>query len=136
MRKNSFQAEKHIAALNNAKKAMQLRTDTFSKEDIVRTLKGAGIPSTWYFLKALVEVNILQKVGRDRYMFVSKEPIFVDKLASAYKKYTQLTTKKIEKSVVETAIPVKNDDIESAIELLKKNGYHILSPIGILYKEV
>lgn len=135
MRKNSFQADKCIAALNNAKKAMQLRANTFSKEEIIRTLKGAGIPSNWYFLKALISVNILQKVGRDKYMFTSKDPIFVEKLANAYKEYSSHINKKPE--VVETAIPVKveESDIEAAIKLLKENGYHILSPIGILYKE-
>lgn len=122
-----FKAEKHIAALNNAKKAMQLTERPFSTEDILRMLKGAGIPSNRSFCKAMKDCGLIQRVGRDKYMFTSKEPIFVDKLANTYAKYKEGN----KNTVVAQVLPSFTE--EDAIKLLKEKGYEILAPVGVMY---
>ena len=128
-----FKAEKHIAALNNAKAATQVTGRPFSKEDMLRMLKGSGIPSNPHFWKAFKDSGIIQKVGTDKYMFTSKEPIYKDRLQNVYNTYKNSLAYYKKKEVVETAKVIEQPSIEDAIKLLKENGYDILAPVGVMY---
>jgi len=138
MRK-SFDPNDCIAALNNVKNALQQRGTPFSKEQLLEAFRGCGLPTTSKFFKVFKDSGIIQEISRGRYMFTSKEPIFVGTLVNIKHKYQEINKQRNQKYYTKKQQQLKeepDDSIQSAIKLLKKHGYQILMPIGVLYKKL
>ena len=88
MRK-TFDPRDCISALNNAKQALQLKSSPFSKEVMLNSLKGCGLPINSRFWCVFRKSGILQEVSKGRFMFTSKDPIFIGKLDKIQKKYQE-----------------------------------------------
>ena len=144
MSKKSFNPFDCIGPLNTAKQGIQMAECTFSKESILITLKGCGLPTNSTFWSIFRNSGILQEVSKGRFMFASKEPIYVGMLIKIQNKYLELLrhyknnskSPKVPDTVCEKDSPKNNISIEEAIKLLKEQGYRILAPIDVVYKEV
>lgn len=153
MKKGEKISNEHISALNNAKKAMIIAGNNFTKESILEALRGCGLPTNDTFWKIFKQSGIIECLPMHRYRFANNNPIYIGALTAIYTKYQktkqdiykfyckpkQENNSSVEntKEVVETA-EIINDDaaILSAIKLLKSKGYQVLKPAGILYKVV
>lgn len=149
MSKRSFNPQECIAPLNNIKKAMQLTGSPFSKETMLNSLKGCGLPTNPKFWSVFRNSGILQEVSKGQFMFTSKDPIFVGELIRIQKKYQELSHRYKNNSVqkrdtsnseeeTQRELP-KNDPLamtQFAIDLLKEQGYLIFAPICIEYTQV
>lgn len=151
MSKRSFNPQECIAPLNNIKKAMQLTGRPFSKETMLNSLKGCGLPINTNFWSVFRKSGILQEVSKGQFMFASKDPIFVSELIKIQKKYQELshryknnsaqkqdTPKPEEKEETQHELP-ENDPLaltQFAIDLLKEQGYLIFAPTCIEYTQV
>lgn len=151
MSKRSFNPQECIAPLNNTKKAMQLTGKPFSKETMLNSLKGCGLPINTNFWSVFRKSGILQEVSKGQFMFASKDPIFVGELIKIQKKYQELshryknnssqkqdTPKLEEKEETQHKLP-ENDPLaltQFAIDLLKEQGYLIFAPSRIEYTQV
>lgn len=138
-----FDPKKCIGPLNNAKQALQWKNVPFDKETLLNNLKACGLPTNNIFWSALRKSNILQEVSKGKYMFTSKEPIFVGALEEVKKSYQGIIKKhnnKQSKKKVEDTLEIPENDPKAmtqfAIDLLKEQGYKILAPVDIVYKEV
>ena len=142
MSKKSFNPFDCIGPLNTAKQGIQMAERTFSKESILITLKGCGLPTNSTFWSIFRNSGILQEVSKGKFMFASKEPIYVGMLIKIQNKYRELmrhyknNSSKVLDTVCEKDSPKNNISIEEAIKLLKEQGYRILAPIDVVYKEV
>ncbi len=151
MSKRSFNPQECIAPLNNIKKAMQLTGSPFSKEAMLNSLKGCGLPTNSHFWSVFRKSGILQEVSKGQFMFTSKDPIFVGELIKIQKKYQELSRRYRDNSaqkqdtpkpeVKEEAQhePPENDPLaltQFAIDLLKEQGYLIFAPTSIEYTQV
>lgn len=124
----------------------------FTKETMLTSLKGCGLPVNSTFWSIFRNSGIIQEVSKGKYMFTSKDPIYVGVLKAIKTKYLELKHKyykvheekkasmevaeaqsEIPEDSVETAI---ESEIQAAIELLKKEGYQILAPIGVIYQRL
>ena len=134
MSRKLFDPNDCIGALNSIKTALQAREIPFSKECILKNLKGCRLPTNSNFWKVFRESGILQETSKGMYMFTSKEPIHVKDLTQIKQKYQAI----IKKYQPETAKPVAkpvddlSDKIEFAINFLKEQGYLVLAPSYIL----
>ena len=78
------------------------------------------------------------------YKFKGKEPIHISALETIkrkYQEYHRKYNKKVIKPEVQEVLPEdnaeeKNITIQSAINLLKEQGYVIFAPIGIMYSKL
>ena len=142
MSKKSFNPFDCIGPLNTAKQGIQMAERTFSKESILITLKGCGLPTNSTFWSIFRNSGILQEVSKGKFMFASKEPIYVGMLIKIQNKYRELmrhyknNSSKVPDTICEKDSPKNNISIEEAIKLLKEQGYRILAPIDVVYKEV
>ena len=142
MSKKSFNPFDCIGPLNTAKQGIQMAERTFSKESILITLKGCGLPTNSTFWSIFRNSGILQEVSKGKFMFASKEPIYVGMLIKIQNKYRELmrhyknNSSKVPDTICEKDFPKNNISIEEAIKLLKEQGYRILAPIDVVYKEV
>ena len=131
-----FQAIQHIAELNNFK--MQSKSLILSREDFCAALKNCSIPSNALFFNEFRNSGLLVKVGKDTYAWKDIKPIHFKTLQLIYctyqnklNKYLQTyNNKKKEKDLL------KREQIESAITLLKNNGFEIFAPYKGLYKKL
>lgn len=141
MSRRSFDPKECIGALNNFKRAMQLRDQPFSKETVLTALKNCNLPTNSVFWTVFRNSGIIQETSKGKYMFTSKDPIYIGLLEHVKKSY-QTAVKKYggAKSEKKKDIPEPKEspkmDIQSAIDFLKKQGYKVLLPIGVLYKEM
>ena len=62
-----------------------------AKKELQGTLKNGGIPSNEVFISALRRSPIITQVGKDRFKFDSKQPIYWGVLEKIYKDYHQKT---------------------------------------------
>lgn len=142
MSKKSFNPFDCIGPLNTAKQGIQMAERPFSKESILTTLKGCGLPTNSAFWSIFRNSGILQEVSKGKFMFASKEPIYVGTLIKIQNKYRELmrhyknNSSKVTDTICEKDSPKNNISIEEAIKLLKEQGYRILAPIDVVYKEV
>lgn len=148
MSKRSFNPQECIAPLNNIKKAMQLTGRPFSKETMLNSLKGCGLPINTNFWSVFRKSGILQEVSKGQFMFASKDPIFVGELIKIQKKYKELSRRYNNNSAQKRDTPKpeetqhelpENDPLaltQFAIDLLKEQGYLIFAPTCIEYTQV
>lgn len=150
MSKKSFNSELCIGPLNNVKRGLQMADRPFSKETMLNSLKSCGLPVNGTFWSVFRNSGIIQEVSKGYFMFTSKEPIYVGTLNAIKHKYQQLTRKYAQNNkrnnIVEEAEVLtpevntvnNNPDatIQSAINLLKENGYKIFAPVGVVYQQV
>ena len=142
MSKKSFIPSDCIGPLNTAKQGIQMAERPFSKESILTTLKGCGLPTNSAFWSIFRNSGILQEVSKGKFMFASKEPIYIGMLIKIQNKYRELmrhyknNSSKVPDTICEKDSPKNNISIEEAIKLLKEQGYRILAPIDVVYKEV
>ena len=142
MSKKSFNPFDCIGPLNTAKQGIQIAERPFSKESMLTTLKGCGLPTNSTFWSIFRNSGILQEVSKGKFMFASKEPIYVGTLIKIQNKYRELmrhyknNSSKVPDTICEKDFPKNNISIEEAIKLLKEQGYRILAPIDVVYKEV
>ena len=142
MSKKSFNPFDCIGPLNTAKQGIQMAERPFSKESMLTTLKGCGLPTNSTFWSVFRNSGVLQEVSKGKFMFASKEPIYVGTLIKMQNKYLELlrhyknNSSKVPDTICEKDFPKNNISIEEAIKLLKEQGYTILAPIDVVYKEV
>ena len=142
MSKKSFNPFDCIGPLNTAKQGIQMAERPFSKESMLTTLKGCGLPTNSTFWSVFRNSGVLQEVSKGKFMFASKEPIYVGTLIKMQNKYLGLlrhyknNSSKVPDTICEKDFPKNNISIEEAIKLLKEQGYRILAPIDVVYKEV
>lgn len=133
----SFDPYNCIEALNNVKRAMQLTERPFTKESMIKSLKGCGLPTNPRFWSVFRKSGIIQEVSKGKFMFSSKEPIYVGtliKIKSLYKETRSKKNKEIVPTVEpEVIVPKEETEIQKAITLLKENGYLIYAPKSIEY---
>ena len=149
MSKKSFNPDECISALNSAKQALQMTERPFTKETVLKSLAGCGLPTNNTFWTAFRNSGILQEVSKGKFMFVSKEPIYVGALRGVKTRYHELQRRynrrkeepkveapKQDEPVVEEV--AKHDPqamTQFAIDLLKEQGYQIFAPVGIIYRQ-
>lgn len=147
MSKRSFNPQECLAPLNNIKKAMQLTGRPFSKETMLNSLKGCGLPINTNFWSVFRKSGILQEVSKGQFMFVSKDPIFVGELIEIQKKYQELSHRYKNNSAQKRDTPKEETQHELpeneplaltqfAIDLLEEQGYLIFAPTCIEYTQV
>ena len=145
MSKKSFIPSDCIGPHNTAKQGIQMTARPFSKESMLTTLKGCGLPTNSAFWSIFRNSGVLQEVSKGKFMFASKEPIYVGTLIKIQNKYRELMrhynnskSSKVPDTICEKDSPKDNTQItiEEAIKLLKEQGYRILAPIDVVYKEV
>lgn len=142
MSKKCFDPKECISALNTVKQGLQWKNCPFDKETILNSMKHCGLPTNNNFWKVFRESGILQEVGKGKFMFASKEPIYIGVLEDIKRKYQELTRHYCnngKKPVQEEKELPENDPkamTQFAIDLLKEQGYKILAPVGIVYKEM
>lgn len=151
MSKKSFNPQDCISPLNTIKQGMQMTGRPFSKEAMLKSLKGCGLPTNASFWSIFRKSGILQEVSKGQFMFTSKDPIFVGELAKIQRKYQELsrryrnngvqkqdTPKPEEKEETGHEFP-ENDPLaltQFAIDLLKEQGYLIFAPTCIEYTQM
>lgn len=149
MSKRSFNPQECLAPLNNIKKAMQLTGRPFSKETMLNSLKGCGLPINANFWSVFRKSGILQEVSKGQFMFVSKDPIFVGELIKIQKKYQELSHRYKNNSAQKRDTPKPKEETQHelpeneplaltqfAIDLLEEQGYLIFAPTCIEYTQV
>lgn len=149
MSKKSFNPDNCIEALNNLKMGIQMRNIPFTKEELITGFRNCGLPSNTNFFTFFKSFGVIQEVSKGKYMFCDKNPIYVGTLRGIKHKYQEqcrkynynrkLKSEKVSEQTPEIVHPqvvVNNseDEIQKAINLLKENGYHVMLPVGILYK--
>ena len=90
MSKKSFNPFDCIGPLNTAKQGIQMTERPFSKESMLTILKGCGLPTNSTFWSIFRNSGILQEVSKGKFMFASKEPIYVGTLIKIQNKYREL----------------------------------------------
>ena len=146
MSKKSFIPSDCIGPLNTAKQGIQMTERPFSKESMLTTLKGCGLPTNSAFWSIFRNSGILQEVSKGKFMFASKEPIYIGMLIKIQNKYRELMrhyknsskSPRVPDTICEEDSPKDSTQttVEEAIKLLKEQGYRIFAPIDIVYKEV
>lgn len=142
MRKNAFNAEERIAAINKFR--VKMNGKSFTKEQILNMFKENRIPSNKNFWGIFYKSGIIKKVSKNQYVFTSDKPIYYGHLESIYNRYNSLLKKYKAKKPVEAEkvelIETPEKELEAAkafaIDLLKELGYKIFAPIGVVYKSV
>lgn len=147
MSKRSFNPEQCIGPLNNIKRGLQMTERPFTKETMLNSLKGCGLPTNSTFWSVFRNSGVIQEVSKGKFMFTSKDPIYVGTLNTIKTKYKELarrynSNKKPEvpesKEEPKDELP-ENDPLtltQFAIDLLKEQGYQIFAPVGVVYQQL
>lgn len=113
----------------------------FNKQTIVEGLKECGFPVSDIFWREFRDM-LLEKTGKDSFIFKSKKPIFVGMLETIQNRacnYQNKYSSKNTKHEPEEVPIIENDPkatIQFAIDLLKEEGYLICKPVGTVYEEI
>lgn len=137
MRKNTFLAFNHIRALNDFKQSLLKFEDvTFTESRFRKGLKKCGIPSNSTFFCEFKKSGLIIRVGRGLYSWKDSNPIHFKLLDHIYENYSEKTKryKLAYQQKVESKKMSNEEEIQSAINLLKEKGYLILAPKGDLYQ--
>lgn len=145
MRKNAFNAEERIHAINTFRIAMNGKT--FTKEQILTMFKENKIPANPNFWSVFRKSGIIEEVSRGQFTFASDKPIYYGVLEKIYRQYHAIMKKyKAQKPVSEPENEEAEDTISPeeelaamesfAIDFLKELGYKILAPVGIVYQPI
>lgn len=148
MSKRSFNPQECIGPLNTVKQGMQMAGRPFTKESMLNSLKGCGLPTNSTFWSVFRNSGILQEVSKGQFMFTSKDPIYVGTLHTIKAKYKELA-KRYNNSNKKPEVPEKENKEEDnspendplamtqfAIDLLKEQGYQIFAPVGAIYQKL
>lgn len=122
----------------------------FTKETILDGLKGCGLPTNSTFWGVFRNSGILQEVSKGKFMFTSKDPIYVGVLKTIKAKYQELTRRHNQSNKVPKAEKVKPEEesqeellendpqalTQFAIDLLKEQGYLVFAPTRVEYTMV
>lgn len=146
MGKRSFNPEECIGPLNNIKRGMQMTERPSTKESMLESLKGCGLPTNSTFWSVFRNSGVIQEVSKGKFMFASKDPIYVGTLKSIKAKYKELAHRynnsnkkpKPPKEEPKDELP-ENDPLaltQFAIDLLKEQGYQIFAPVGVVYQKL
>ena len=122
MRRNAFNAEERIAAINKFR--VEMNGKSFTKEQILNMFKENRIPSNKNFWGIFYKSGIIKKVSKNQYVFTSDKPIYYGHLESIYNRYNSLLKK------------YRPNDDEEFKNIAKELGYKIFAPIGVVYKSV
>ncbi len=129
---------------------MQMTGRPFSKESMISSLKGCGLPVNSTFWSVFRNSGILQEVSKGKFMFASKDPIFVGTLQKIKAKYQELAHKYKQSNKLQKVEEAKPEEIakeelpendpqamtQFAINLLKEQGYLVFAPTNIKYTMV
>ena len=143
MRKNAFNAEERIRAINTFRIAMNGKT--FTKEQILTMFKENKIPANSNFWSVFRKSGIIKEVSKGQVTFASDKPIYYWVLEKIYRQYHTIV-KKPQKSASEPENEEAEDTISPeeelaamesfAVDLLKELGYKVLAPVGIVYQPI
>ena len=130
--------------MNNIKSVLQLRERPIAKSEMLKNLAQCGLPTNSTFWTVFRNSIIIEEVSKGMYKFKGKEPIHISALETIKRKYQEYHRKynqKVIKPEVQEVLPKdnaekKNATIQSAINLLKEQGYVIFAPIGIMYSKL
>lgn len=148
MRKNAFNAEERIRAINTFRIAMNGKT--FTKEQILTMFKENKIPANSNFWSVFRKSGIIKEVSKGQFAFASDKPIYYGVLEKIYRQYHAIVKKYKEQKPQKPASEPENEEaggtispeeelaaMESfAIDFLKELGYKILAPVGIVYQPI
>lgn len=131
MRSNMINAEELVIKVNEFR--MNTEKEVFSRQEICSMLGISKILVTGF-----VKANILNKTRNGLqwdYSLVSEEPVHIQKVNAALEAMREYTRRSVAKK--HRKENPEQEDIDSAIELLKKLGYKIQKPVVITkYEEV
>lgn len=139
MRKNAFHATEHISALNEFRKySISSGNQPLSSDDFRAAFKACGIPSNPLFFLEFRNSGLLVRVEGNMYVWKNKLPIHYRTLQSIYSRYQKRANGYVRTHLEKKsrAKDLKSKEIESAISLLKDNGYEIFIPCKGLFKKV
>lgn len=143
MRKNAFNSEERISAINKFRIAMN--GNPFTKEQILAMFKESRIPTNPTFWSVFRKSGIIKEVSKGQFAFASDNPVFWGDLERIYRQYKNIRKKYTK--LPESAENQKEEDKYSSedalkaleafsIEFLKERGYKILAPVATIYEEV
>lgn len=126
-----------IAAINRFR--MEINGQIFTKEEIIIVFRNNNIPTNSTFWSIFCNSDIIKRISKNQYSFISDKPVYQVKLETAYNKYrtaiSKYYTTRLNK-LAKTEEP-QRDMLESfAIEYLKAKGYKILAPHEVVYKQL
>lgn len=145
MRKNAFNAEERIRAINTFRITMDGKP--FTKEQILTMFKENKIPANSNFWSVFRKSGIIKEVSKGLFTFASDKPIYYGVLEKIYRQYHTIVKKyKAQKPTPEPENEEAEDTISPeeelaameafAIDFLKELGYKILAPVGIVYQPI
>ncbi len=134
MRKNAFNAVDHIKRFNECKN--QVSEITFKTLQAI--LKDCGIPSNRIVSQEFLKSELFIKIDKDEYRWKSADPVHFSVIQNIYSKYQdkvngysrKYVSRKAAKEVLETK------KVQECIEILKKKGFIIFSPVSDLFKKL
>lgn len=133
-----FDPKLKVIDLNLVKSILTALGAPFSETELRSKLKERGLPHNNVFVSELKSFKILHSVDKGLVEFSTKGPIYYKTLQAIYSSYRKRMNeygkryrdrKKIEDQRKSTVI-------ESAIKLLKENGYEVYAPVGNLYSKI
>lgn len=145
MRKNAFNAQARISAINKFRIAMEGKP--FTKEQLLNMFRENSIPSNSTFWSVFRKSGIIKELGKGQYTFTTGNPIPHKDLDTIYRRYSTLL-KQYAKSrkPTKTSKPEEKEEFNLeealktfeyfAIDFLKEKGYKIMAPIATIYKEI
>lgn len=148
MSKRSFNPEQCISLLNNIKRGLQMTDRPFTKETMLNSLKSCGLPTNSTFWSVFRNSGIIQEVSKGKFVFTSKDPIYVGTLNTIKAKYKELS-RRYNNSNKKPEAPESKEEpkdelpetdplalTQFAIDLLKEQGYQIFAPVGVVYQQL
>lgn len=130
-----FRAEEHIESLNELKRAL-IKDEYVNRGELITGLKACGLPINGNFIAAMSEVGIFIRTDKQKVVWANDKPIHFKMLQRAYLQYQKKRNAYMREYMRSYKKDNVNQEIEDAINLLKKHGYIILSQQEDLYKKL
>ena len=137
MRKNAFKAVDHIKELNSLKKET-LKEGAIRGIVLQEKLKSCGLPSSPNFWIEFKNSGLLIVVERGYFAWANPEPIHFKVLEEIYSRYIQKARGYMKTTQLKVVAQnrLHDNDIQKAIELLKKNGFEVFMPCAKMYRKL
>lgn len=134
----AFEAIAHIGELNELKQGILHGKAPISERDFRAGLKSCGIPSNIVFWSEFKNSGLIVKVEGNMFVWKNRQPIHHKMLQSIYSRYQDRMNMyaKTYKGKQEELRVAKDKEIDNAINLLKSEGFVILTPHKGLYKKL
>lgn len=135
--KSRFNPEECIANVNNVKKAIMTKGNSFTYQRLVKAFFNTGLPKSSTFWQVFRKHHIVEKDENNLFRFCNENPINVEQVKQIYKEYScivrnnnaKAAKKRIEESErIEESSKNITDFTEEAIKHLKSLGYKIYKP--------